>query len=328
MSDTSITTTQNNPDPRQPATRQPATRQSTPRRPDPRQPKRKKPYNVRHLGGDIMRVSLTLLAIFIALAPAVLIFSASIDPRNSMVNQQIIPKNANFDNYRLLLTSDTHPFRIWLFNSLKISITTALITIFICSISAYAFSRFRFTGRRKLLLTVFLVQVFPNALTMVATFLLIQAIGEVFPAFGLNSHGGLILVYIGGAMGINTWLMKGYFDSVPRSLDESAKMDGASNWQVYTRIILPVVKPILTVVALISFIASYSDFLIPQIILQDSRQFTLAVGLTLFIRNGEYSSAWGVFSAGALIGAVPIIVLYLYIQKYLVSGLTSGSVKG
>ena len=288
----------------------------------------RKRYNTHHLGGDAMRFLLAVLAIFIALAPAVLILSASIDPRNSMVNQRLIPRNANLDNYNLLLTSDTHPFRLWLFNSLKISITTAILTIFVCSISAYAFSRFRFKGRRGLLLTVFLVQVFPNTLTMVATFLLIQAIGSFVPFLGLNSHGGLILVYLGGAMGINTWLMKGYFDSMPRSLDESAKIDGATNWQIYTRIILPVVKPILTVVALISFIAAYSDFLIPQIVLQDTDQFTLAVGLTLFIRNGEYSSQWGVFSAGALIGAIPIVVLYLYIQKYLISGLTQGSVKG
>ncbi|MFW5690035.1 MAG: ABC transporter permease subunit, partial [Spirochaetota bacterium] len=156
----------------------------------------------------------------------------------------------------------------------------------------------------------------------------IQAIGLFLPFMGLNSHGGLILVYLGGAMGINTWLMKGYFDSVPRSLDESARIDGASNWQIYWSIILPVVKPILTVVALISFIAAYSDFLIPQVVLQDTQQFTMAVGLTLFVRNGHYSEAWGVFSAGALIGAVPIVVLYLFLQRYLVSGLTTGAVKG
>lgn len=288
----------------------------------------KKHYNPRHLGGDIARTVVTLLAIFIAIAPILLVFSASLDPRDSVVTQRIIPRDASLDNYRELLASNTHPFGLWLFNSLKISTITALLTILICSISAYAFSRFRFKGRRGLLLTVFLVQVFPNALTIVATFLLIQAIGTVIPSFGLNSHGGLILVYIGGAMGINTWLMKGYFDSVPRSLDESAKMDGASNWQIYTRIILPVVKPVLTVVALISFIGAYSDFLIPQIIIQDTRKFTLAVGLSLFIRTSNFSRAWGVFSAGALIGAMPIVVLYLYIQKYLISGLTQGAVKG
>ena len=274
------------------------------------------------------RLLLAAVALVFALTPVLLILSASLDPRDSMVTQSLIPPGASLDNYAELLASDIHPFAIWFWNTMKIAVITSVLTVLICSISAYAFSRFRFKGRRGLLLSVFLIQVFPNSLTMVATFLLIQAIGLFLPFMGLNSHGGLILVYLGGAMGINTWLMKGYFDSVPRSLDESARIDGASNWQIYWRIILPVVKPILTVVALISFIAAYSDFLIPQVVLQDTRQFTMAVGLTLFVRNGQYSEAWGVFSAGALIGAIPIVTLYLFLQRYLVSGLTAGAVKG
>ena len=285
-------------------------------------------YRMRRQLGIAWRLALALVALIFALTPVLLILSASLDPRDSMISQTIIPAGADLGNYTELFGSEIHPFGIWLVNTLKISIITSVLTILICSISAYAFSRFRFRGRRGLLLSVFLIQVFPNSLTMVATFLLIQAIGLFLPFMGLNSHGGLILVYLGGAMGINTWLMKGYFDSVPRSLDESARIDGASNWQIYWRIILPVVKPILTVVALISFIAAYSDFLIPQVVLQDTRQFTMAVGLTLFVRNGQYSEAWGVFSAGALIGAIPIVTLYLFLQRYLVSGLTAGAVKG
>lgn len=285
-------------------------------------------YRMRRQLGIAWRLALALVALVFALTPVLLILSASLDPRDSMISQTIIPAGADLGNYTELFGSEIHPFGIWLVNTLKISIITSILTILICSISAYAFSRFRFRGRRGLLLSVFLIQVFPNSLTMVATFLLIQAIGLFLPFMGLNSHGGLILVYLGGAMGINTWLMKGYFDSVPRSLDESARIDGASNWQIYWRIILPVVKPILTVVALISFIAAYSDFLIPQVVLQDTRQFTMAVGLTLFVRNGQYSEAWGVFSAGALIGAIPIVTLYLFLQRYLVSGLTAGAVKG
>ncbi|MFW5789375.1 MAG: sugar ABC transporter permease [Spirochaetota bacterium] len=285
-------------------------------------------YKLRRQADTSGRVLVGLVALVFALVPVLLILSASLDPRDSMVSQTVIPAGASFENYSELFASQIHPFGVWLVNTLKISTITSVLTVFICSISAYAFSRFRFKGRRGLLLAVFLIQVFPNSLTMVATFLLIQAIGLFAPFMGLNSHGGLILVYLGGAMGINTWLMKGYFDSVPRSLDESARIDGASSWQIYWRIILPVVKPILTVVALISFIAAYSDFLIPQIVLQDTRQFTLAVGLTLFVRNGDYSEAWGIFSAGALIGAIPIVTLYLFMQRYLVSGLTTGAVKG
>ncbi len=285
-------------------------------------------YRLRKQLDTAGRVLVAIVALVFALTPVFLILTASLDPRDSMVSQTLIPPGATFANYQELFGSRIHPFGIWLLNTLKISVITSILTIFICSVSAYAFSRFRFKGRRGLLLGVFLIQVFPNSLTMVATFLLIQAIGLFAPFMGLNSHGGLILVYLGGAMGINTWLTKGYFDSVPRSLDESARMDGASSWQIYWRIILPVVKPILTVVALISFIAAYSDFLIPQIVLQDTRQFTIAVGLTLFVRNGDYSEAWGVFSAGALIGAIPIVTLYMFLQRYLVSGLTSGAVKG
>ena len=276
----------------------------------------------------VFRIVLALIAVLFAVGPVLLIVSASLDPRDSMTSQRLIPPGATGKNYSDLFTSKVHPFGKWLLNTLKISSITAVLTIFICSISAYAFSRFRFRGRRSLLLSVFLIQVFPNALTMIATFLLIQAIGRFVPGLGLNSHGGLILVYLGGAMGINTWLMKGYFDSVPRSLDESAKIDGASNWQIYWKIIIPVVKPIIAVVTLLSFISAYSDFLIPQIIIQDTNKFTLAVGLTLFIRSGQYSQSWGVFAAGALIGAVPIVVLYLFLQDFLVSGLTAGAVKG
>ena len=274
------------------------------------------------------RLLLAAIALVFALLPVLMVVTSSLDPRNTLSNQRIIPSGASLDNYRDLFTSEIHPYGIWFWNTMKIAVITSTLTVLICSISAYAFSRFRFKGRRGLLLSVFLIQVFPNTLTMVATFLLIQAFGLFVPWLGLNSHGGLILVYLGGAMGINTWLMKGYFDTVPRSLDESARIDGASNWQIYSRILLPVVTPVLTVVGLLSFIAAYSDFLIPQIILQDTRQFTLAVGLTLFIRNGDYSEAWGVFAAGALIGAVPIVTLYLFLQKFLVRGLTSGAVKG
>ena len=276
----------------------------------------------------VWRLAVGLIGLAFALAPVLLIFGASLDPRDSIASQSVIPAGASIINYSKLFNSDIHPFGRWMVNTLKIASVTSVLTVLICSISAYAFSRFRFRGRRGLLLSVFLIQVFPNVLTIVATFLLIQAFGLVVPWLGLNSHGGLILVYLGGAMGINTWLMKGYFDSVPRALDESARIDGAANWQVYWHIILPVVRPILMVVALLSFIWAYSDFLIPQILLQDTRQFTLAVGLTLFVRSGNYSEAWGIFAAGALVGAVPIVTLYLFLQRFLVSGLTSGAVKG
>jgi len=275
----------------------------------------------------ILRVVVGALAIFFALFPVVWIISASINPSNTLANQQLIPSNASFGNYSLLFNDPLHPFWLWMGNSLKVSIISAVLAVTITSFSAYAFSRFRFRGRKNLLLTILLVQVFPNMLAMIALFLLLQQIGNYIPWLGLNSHGGLILVYLGGALGVNTWLMKGFFDSIPRDLDESAKIDGASQWQIYWKIIFPLVRPILAVVTLLTFIGSYSDVVLAKVLLQSSEEYTLAVGLWLFI-SGQYTEQWGVFAAGALLGAIPIVILYLFLQDYIVGGLTQGAVKG
>ena len=136
----------------------------------------------------------------------------------------------------------------------------------------------------------------------------------------------MIGLYVGGAMGINTWLMKGFFDSIPRELDESARIDGASHWTTFRVIIFPLVRPILAVVGILTFISAYNDYIIALTLLKDSDQQTLAVGLNLFI--GDTHSDWGLFAAGALMGAIPIVVLYLIMQDYIVGGLPSGAVKG
>lgn len=275
----------------------------------------------------LFRVLIGAVAIAFGLFPVVWIISASLDPANSLANQQLIPRNASFVNYARLLNNPLHPFPLWMWNSIKISSISSVLAVSITAFGAYAFSRFRFRGRRSLLLTILLVQVFPNMLAMVALFLLLQQIGNYIPWLGLNSHGGLILVYLGGSLGVNTWLMKGFFDSIPRDLDESAKIDGASHWQVYWRVIFPLVRPILAVVAVLTFIGSYSDVILARVLLQSTDQFTLAVGLWLFI-SGRYTEQWGVFAAGALMGALPIVVVYLFLQDYIVGGLTQGAVKG
>jgi len=157
--------------------------------------------------------------------------------------------------------------------------------------------------------------------------LLLQEIGHYIPSFGLNQHGGLILVYLGGAMGINTWLMKGFFDSIPRELDESAMIDGASHWRTFWKIIVPLVRPILAVVGILTFIGTYGDYLFALLLIKDKDLYTLAVGLSIFIGD-QYSQKWGVFAAGALLGAIPIVVMYLLLQDFIVGGLTQGAVKG
>lgn len=273
------------------------------------------------------RLVIILIALAFAFFPILWIASASFDETGTLNTQRLIPRNRGVGNYDTLLTSNIHPFATWMWNSIKVSSIAAILSVMVSAMGAYAFSRFRFRGRRGLMLTIFIVQVFPNSLTIVATFLLIQAIGRHIPSLGLNSHGGLILAYMGGALGINTWLMKGFFDSIPRELDESARIDGASDWLIFIRIIFPLVRPILAVVGILSFIGVYGDVIISLTLLKDKNVQTLAIGLHRFISD-NFNREWGVFSAGALIGAIPIVVLILSFQRFFVSGLTEGAVKG
>jgi len=241
--------------------------------------------------------------------------------------QELIPPNPSFAHYKELFTSERYQFGRWLFNSLKISLLTSAFTVTMAGLGAYAFSRFRFKGRRVGLLSLLLIQMFPQMLAIVAIFLLILSLGDIFPWAGLNTHTGLILVYLGGAMGFNTWLMKGYFDTIPRSLEESANVDGATPFQAFYLIILPLARPILATIFVLSFITAYSELFIATILLRSNSQFTLAVGMNLLISN-RYDNRWGMFAAGALVAAIPFLIVFIIAQRSLVSGLTRGSVKG
>jgi arabinogalactan oligomer / maltooligosaccharide transport system permease protein len=266
-----------------------------------------------------------LLGVAFALFPVVWVFSASVNPTGTLSGQQLIPDNASFANYRLLLTG-TVPFRQWMVNTLYIAGTAAVLTVFLCALGAFAFSRLRWSGRRAGLLTLLLVQMFPQLLAVVALFLFANNIRELYPAIGLGTREGLIIIYLGGALGVNTWLMKGFFDTIPRELDESAKIDGATHAQLFFKVILPLVAPILAVVALISFVFSVNDFLIASVILSENNA-TLAVGLARFIGE-RFDARWGPFAAGAIMGGVPVVLLWLMLQKWIIGGLTQGAVKG
>src|SRR3990170_1721324 len=268
------------------------------------------------------------IMIVFALFPIIWIISASLNPANSLATQSLIPRNASLQNYQLLLTdndfSAIYPFRRWLFNSVKLAGVTTLFSVSITTAAAYAFSRFRFRQRQNMLRGILLIQVFPSLLVMVAVFLLIQQIGSVIPDLGLNTHNGLVLTYLGGCMGINIWLMKGYFDSIPREIDESAMVDGATHWQIFTRLLLPLMRPIVVVVAVLSFIFVYGDFVVARILLKTTEQYPLTVGLFIFT-SGQFSQQWGVFAAGALMGALPIVVLYLLLQDQIIGGPPPGA---
>ncbi len=268
------------------------------------------------------------IALVFALFPVVWVISASFNPLQTLTSQQLIPSTFTFDNYTELLFGDV-PYVDWYINTLLIAGGASLLITFLSALAAYAFSRMRFKGRRVGLLTVLLIQMFPQTLAFVAIFLIMVQISDVFPAAGLGTRLGLFLVYLGGALGVNTWLMKGFFDTIPRELDESAWVDGASHNQVFFRIILPLVAPILAVVFVLSFIFLINDFVLASAVLGqgDPANFTLSIGLFQYLGD-QFNQRWGPFAAGALMAGVPVVIIFLFLQKYIVSGLTQGAVKG
>jgi ABC-type maltose transport system permease subunit len=279
-----------------------------------------------------VRLIIAVILIFFSIFPVLWIISASFDNSQSLATQQLIPTNAGLNNYRDLFGKNPDYefgdlfYWKWVWNSVKIATITTVLSISITTMAAYAFSRLRFTGRVTMLKGILLIQVFPNLLALVAVYLLIFQAGEIIPAFGLNTHAGLILVYMGGSMGLNIWLMKGFLDTIPRAIDESGMMDGATNFQIFWTLLLPLLRPILVVIGILSFIGVYGDFILARILLNDVDKYTLMVGLQIFTA-GQFDKKWGVFAAGALIGALPILITYLALQDQIAGGLTTGAVK-
>ena len=267
-----------------------------------------------------------IAAVIFATFPLLYVVSVSLNPIGTLTGSNQLFAAIDFGNYVELLSNPDAPFAAWFVNTLVIGIISSVATVFLGALAAYAFSRMRFTGRRVGLLTLLLVQMFPQFLAIVAIFLLMVGISDIFPAVGLGTQAGLILIYLGGALGVNTFLMYGFFNTVPQSIDEAAKIDGAGHARVFFTIILPLVTPILAVVGLLSFIGTTSEFVIASILLTNPDSQTLAVGLYSFVSQFQ-SKNWGVFAAGAVIAAVPVVTLFLFLQKYIVSGLTAGSVK-
>jgi len=288
-----------------------------------------------------IKMIIALAAAIYALMPIVFIVSAALNPLNTVSGASLIPARITADHFTSLFNDPFHPWPVWIFNSFAVSAITCVIVVALCALAAYSFSRFRFRGRRLGLISLVIVQLFPNLLAIVALFLLLQGIGNALPSsfdvpglgtvplprLGLNSLGGLILIYIGGALGFNTWLMKAYFDTVPFDLDESALVDGATHFEAFRYVVLPLARPILAVIAILTFISTYGDFLLARVLLTDTNNYTLAVGMSLFI-DGEFNRQWGVFAAGAVVGALPIVVTFLVLQRQLIGGLAQGGVKG
>ena len=216
-------------------------------------------------------------------------------------------------------------FTRWLLNSVIVALSVAFISVSVAALAAYPFSRLRFTGRRQGLLVLLLIQMFPSVMFMIAVYALLQFLGMYFPALGLNSLGGLIFAYSGG-IAFNIYLIKGYYDTIPNSLEESAMIDGCTRFQAFTKVVVPLARPILAVVAILTFMGIFNEFVMARVFLQDITKWTYAVGLWQF--SGEFQTEWGPFCSAALIGAVPMVLFFLVLQDYIVGGLTQGSVKG
>jgi arabinogalactan oligomer/maltooligosaccharide transport system permease protein len=271
----------------------------------------------RHLIGWVM--------IFYAIFPLAYVVSGSFADATQFTASFF--SSFTVDNYTALFDDPLRPYGNWFINTLFISGTAAIGSVFLSALAAYAFSRLRFTGRRAGLLTLILVQMFPQLLALVAIYALLVELGNIFPFLGIGSQLALILVYLGGALGANTYLMYGFFNTIPKELDEAAKIDGATHTQIFYGMILRLAAPILAVIGLLSFIGTSSDFILANIILTKPETKTLAVGLYMYVSD-QFGQNWTVFAAGAVIAAVPIVALFLYLQKYIVSGLTGGAVKG
>lgn len=269
------------------------------------------------------RHGVAVIMIIYCILPLLYVLSTSLQPNATLTGSNRLFNQVSVDNYVELNGTQ---FWLWFKNSLIVSSITAIGSVLMGAAAAYAFSRFRFRGRRNTLTFLLLVQMFPQMLAFVAIFLLLLSLQEVFPVLGLNSLFGLICVYLGGALGANTFLMYGFFNTVPKSLDEAAKLDGCSHAQIYWQIILRLVTPVLAVVALLSFVGTFSDFVLPNVVLQTNDNYTLAVGLYNWAAD-ERNAPWGLFAAGSMVAAIPVVLLFQFLQKYLVSGLSAGSVK-
>jgi arabinogalactan oligomer/maltooligosaccharide transport system permease protein len=273
----------------------------------------------RHLVG----IAICLFALF----PLYLVIISSFSSSGSLQLSSFLPREISFANYDKLFNDPTIPYLTWVKNSLYIAGSVAVFSVIIGTASAFAFSRLKFKGRKLGIQLLLLVQMFPAILAISAVYVIMERVYKFAPEIGLGTQPGLLLVYLGGAMGVNIWLLKGFVDSIPAELDEAAKIDGASEVQTFWLIFVPLAAPVLAVVALLSFIGTFNEFILARLFLVDMESRTVAVGLQQFI-GGQYSQNWGPFAAGSILASIPIVIIFLSLQKYIVSGLTAGSVKG
>ena len=271
----------------------------------------------------VLAISLVLFTAF----PIYVVLVTSFDPTGGISTNSLLPVKFSLDNYSLLFTDPTVPYWAWIKNSLIIAAATAVTSVAIGAAGAFAFSRLRFKGRKTGLKALLLIQVFPSFLSLTAIYVMMEQVFLITPTFGLGSIWGLYLIYIGGSLGVNVWLLKGFLDTIPLELDESARLDGASVPQVFWLIFLPLAAPVLAVIGVLSFIGTFNEFVLASLFLQDVERRTVAVGLQQFVA-GQFGETWGPFDAGSIIASVPLVILFLSMQRFIIGGLTAGATKG
>lgn len=249
---------------------------------------------------------------------------------------ELIPSNPTLEHWKLALgitvehadgsiTPPPFPVLLWLWNTIKIATITSILIVAMSTTSAYAFARLRFAGKENILKGMMIFQMFPAVLALVALYALFDRLGQYIPFLGLNTHGGLIFAYLGG-IALHVWTIKGYFETIDHSLEEAAALDGATPWQAFRLVLLPLSVPILAVVFILSFIGVVTEVPVASTLLSDVNNYTLAVGMQQYLYPQNY--LWGDFAAAAVLSALPITIVFLLAQKFLVGGLTSGGVKG
>ena len=233
----------------------------------------------------------------------------------------ITPWPADFSTSNFVSVMTQQPFARWLLNSVIVASLTTVLGVFLACTAAYAFSRFRFPGRRAGLMSFLVSQMFPGTLMLIPLYIILVK------WLGLGStRTGLVLVYATISIPFCVWMLKGYFDTIPKELEESALIDGASTSTIFFRIILPLAKPAVAVTALFSFMTGWNEFILAATFMDKEVMYTAPVGLRFFV--GGFSQQWGYFAAGSIIVSIPVVALFMYLQRYLVSGLTAGAVKG
>lgn len=275
------------------------------------------------------------ILIAITLFPLLAVVSISLRPGNFSTGS-LIPTDISLEHWKLALgisyqaadgslVVPPFPVLLWLWNSIKIASISAFLIVAISTTAAYAFARLKFRFKNGILNSMLLLQMFPLVLALVAIYSIFETIGAYVPWLGIETHGGLILAYIGG-VATHVWTIRGYFETIPVEIEECAKVDGATHWQAFRYVLLPMAVPILMVVFLLAFIGTIIEYPVASVLLREEPNLTLAVGSKYYLYQQKY--LWGDFAAAAVLSGLPITLVFLAAQRWIVSGLTSGGVKG